>query len=147
VANPSWVTCCRNTTRLSPHEMGPLNPQERTSARGAWRMALCAICCREQVQQSASHDAPKQTNDSQASITVWSHENRDPTDIAIKKVIINVATPDHSAWTCNQSLRVGKAPVAERRGGLDCRILSLWFKVLYINPNTLRAVSYDHCLA
>ena len=27
-----------------PPEMAPLNPQYRTSARGAWRMALCASC-------------------------------------------------------------------------------------------------------
>src|SRR5262245_37297228 len=47
-----WVTCCRNTTQLSPYQMGPLNPQERTSARGAWRMALCARYGPEHLQQA-----------------------------------------------------------------------------------------------
>src|SRR5215813_229566 len=30
---------------------GPLNPQERASARGVWRMALCATKRRERLQQ------------------------------------------------------------------------------------------------
>ena len=38
--------------------MGPLNPQERTCARGACRMALCAATGREQLQQDALTEFP-----------------------------------------------------------------------------------------
>jgi hypothetical protein len=51
---------------------------------------------RERMQQSTGQDARKQTNDVQGPSVVLTPE----------RMIISVATPEHSASTCNQSLWV-----------------------------------------